>query len=202
MPVQWAPSRLPSRTIGISNRSAAGKILGTNPNALVEIDQLYEYLGRTQSAMRVTNNILSALLAEHQWAEAKERSAGPIDPWRQWKRYAWKIPVRRISERYYRGWKVKRYGPAAWIVFNDSREGYFIEFGIHVGANRVRRPINKLSMIWTLRWLERSHLYQRVWDDIFMPRRGGRLARAGQSYAGAQMQSPAQNMGGFVGGFS
>lgn len=69
---------------------------------------------------------------------------------------AWKIPVRRITGAYLAGWKVRHIGVGIWETYNDSREAYFIEFGInHRGTGltstgglvRIRRPVLKLSVM-------------------------------------------------------
>lgn len=112
-------------------------------------------------------------------AEAQKRSLGPLDPRMVGKRMtghrfigsssgdvrrqplytstAWKIPVRRISGAYFSGWFVKRVSLGVWMLSNNSREAYFIEFGInHAGTGlhdsagnrvRIRRPILKLSVL-------------------------------------------------------
>lgn len=89
---------------------------------------------------------------------AQKKSAGVIDPQEKNKAAAWLVPVRRISGQYYMGWRAERLAPSVWQVTNDSREAYYIEFGINHsgtgkassggGANvRVRRPILKLSIM-------------------------------------------------------
>lgn len=80
---------------------------------------------------------------------------------------AWKIPVRRITQAYYLGWKVRSLGPAVWILYNDSREAYFIEFGIHTSLRRVRRPVRKLSLRKTMEIMLRTSAYHRIWVDIY-----------------------------------
>lgn len=102
---------------------------------------------------------------------------------------AWKIPVRRITERYYKGWKVRRLAPGVWMLYNESREAWFIEFGIHPsgykvsakggkyymkGSRRVRRPIRKLSLKKTLALMDESRAGERVWEMIYAPFRPGR----------------------------
>lgn len=121
---------------------------------------------------------------------AQRRSAGPLDPRSTNTRYiptghyfvgsqagsntparrvqtytvhsplAWKIPVRRITGAYYKGWYARRVAPGIWEVSNKSREAYYIEYGInHIGTGavgpagqrvRIRRPILKLSVLEAL----------------------------------------------------
>lgn len=112
---------------------------------------------------------------------AKRMSAGPVDPQMRRPSAAWKIPVRRITSRYYQGWKVKRLAPGLWMLFNDSREAYYIEYGIHPTGSlratekghlfvmRVRRPIRKLSLKKTLAFVDESQAGARVWETSFAP---------------------------------
>lgn len=100
--------------------------------------------------------------------EARKMSYGADDPSQKNPEAAWRIPVRRISQRYYLGWKVKAIRDG-WMLYNDSREAYFIEFGINwIGADRrIRRPVRKLSLIRTLRFMETTGAYHRVWANIY-----------------------------------
>lgn len=130
-------------------------------------------------------NALVSLMARTNQAFAMEMARGVVDPRMQNRAAAWKIPVRRITSRYYKGWKVQRLAPGVWILFNDSREAFYIEFGIHPGSRRgtehgntydarVRRPIRKLSLIRTLKLMDESRAGERVWEQIFAPFRPGR----------------------------
>lgn len=98
---------------------------------------------------------------------AQKKSAGVIDPQGLNKAAAWLMPVRRISGKYYTGWQAERLAPSVWQVTNNSREAYYIEFGInHSGTGktssgggdkvRVRRPIMKLSIMEAVAFAEGS----------------------------------------------
>jgi len=109
---------------------------------------------------------------------AQQMSYGPSDPQNRSPQLAWRIPVRRISGRYFYGWKVKRVSMGVWMLYNDSREAYFIEYGIHrqpgseiVSSRRIRRPIRKLSLRRTLEAMMRTKAYHRIWAEIFIDRR-------------------------------
>lgn len=139
-------------------------------------------------------NVLAMFSARTDQAFSQELSRGPLDPQERNPGAAWKLPVRRITGKYYSGWKVKRIAPGAWIVYNDSREAYFIEYGInHVGSSyvsgrggkvyaknsrRVRRPVRKLALLKTLRALDNTNAGSMAWEVIFAPfgrtRSGGR----------------------------
>lgn len=96
-------------------------------------------------------------------------TSGPATPEPQYKvsQLAWKIPVRRITQKYYLGWKVRQLKYAVWQLYNDSREAYYIEFGIHTSLRRVRRPIRKLSLRKTMEIMLTTDAYQRIWVDIY-----------------------------------
>jgi hypothetical protein len=112
-------------------------------------------------------NALVMMMAYTNLGIAQRMSAGPVDPSMTNVSAAWKIPVRRITEQYFMGWKVRRIANGIWQLYNDSREAYFIEFGIHISGARVRRPIRKLSLMKTLKVLEETAVYHRIWADIY-----------------------------------
>lgn len=130
--------------------------------------------------LRKYMNELVYVMALTNQGEARRMSFGPYDPSGHDTGAAWKLPVRRISQAYYLGWKVKQLRPGVWQLYNDSREAYYIEFGINwLGeGRRVRRPVRKLSLRRTMEVMMRTHAYHRVWVDIYAnPRtrhRGGK----------------------------
>lgn len=137
---------------------------------------------------------------------AQKYSAGPVDPRQTNAAAAWRLPVRRITGRYFFGWKVRKVSLGMWQVYNDSREAFFIEFGIHrnpatgqVSGRRIRRPVNKLSMQRTLRYMAQTAVADRIWASIYFPPQG---LRKGKGYLWT-MQSPgvmAETFPGFFGG--
>lgn len=128
------------------------------------------------SNMRKYMNELVFHMALVNQGEARKMSFGRLDPSGIDSSSAWKIPVRRISQNYYLGWKVRQIKPAVWQLYNDSREAYFIEFGINwLGGNRrVRRPIRKLSLRRTLEIMMTTSVYHRIWSDIYANPKYGR----------------------------
>ncbi len=106
------------------------------------------------------------LLAKTSQGFAQGMSRGIFDP-RQTSGQAWRIPVRRITSRYYQGWKVKRIAPNIWELYNEAREAYFIEFGIHPSPNRVRRPVRKLAAMKTIRFAQNTKMGYRILDSVF-----------------------------------
>ena len=79
-------------------------------------------------------DILIRFMAYTDQGFSQERSFGVLDEQEQHPQYAWEIPVRRISGKYFYGWKTQRVGLGHWRVYNDSREAFFIEFGINPRA--------------------------------------------------------------------
>jgi hypothetical protein len=67
------------------------------------------------------------------------------------------------------------------MLYNDSREAYYIEFGIHptgsirateaghIFVMRVRRPIRKLSLKKTLAFVDSTRAAHRIWEVSFAP---------------------------------
>jgi hypothetical protein len=131
---------------------------------------------------------------------ARKMAFGPLDPSGRRSELAWRTPsegIRRISQDYYLGWKVKRVGMGHWRLYNDSREAYYIEFGIsqvgfggtrYVPSRRIRRPVRKLSLRKTMEFMMRTHAYHRTWVNMYCP--------PGQRHRGRgflqMVQSPAQ----------
>jgi hypothetical protein len=153
------------------------------------------------------SNMLTELLARAHQGFALEKSRGKYDPYQKVPEMAWMIPVRRITQRYYRNWKVRRLAPGVWEVYNDSREAYFIEYGIHTSKRRVRRPIMKITLIKTLRWSDAVGVGHRVWEQAFAPLRPGKAEsktrlfnlpeQRGSLVGGSATQSPPMGMGNF-----
>lgn len=113
-------------------------------------------------------NQLCQLMAYVNQSFARKMSFGPEDPAGTRSELAWKIPVRRITNRYYLGWKVRPIR-GGWQLYNDSREAYFIEFGINWrgGNRRVRRPIQRLSLKKTMDYMATTQAYHRIWSEIY-----------------------------------
>jgi hypothetical protein len=79
----------------------------------------------------------------------------------------WAIPVRRITGRTYRGWRVKMIRFGAWECFTEERGAYMVEFGIVRGGGGKRRPILKMSGNSALDMAIRSRLGQRIYGSTF-----------------------------------
>lgn len=136
-------------------------------------------------------NALAQILARVDQMISFQKSAGPRDPRQQFPQGAWKIPVRRISSHYFQGWNVRRIAPGTWMVYNPTREAYYIEYGIHTSGRRVRRPISKLALIATLKFADTHRIGQFVWEGVFgHMRTRGINYRRGAIVVNSQVQSP------------
>jgi hypothetical protein len=141
------------------------------------IEEYVRWAERVPGRLPTAMDILCRFMALTNLGIAQEMSYGAYDPQNRNPSQAWRIPVRRISQRYFYGWKVKRVGFGVWMLYNDSREAYYIEYGIHrqpgseaVSSRRIRRPIRKLSLRRTLEAMMRTTAYHRVWAEIFVDR--------------------------------
>lgn len=180
-----------ARIKGYHPAGTIGVLVENNWLAMCEdyIVQLQQSKSRLEPGM----DHLARTLALYQMSQAQLMSLGPYDPLQHMKNAAWKIPVRRITSRYYKGWKFKRLFPGIWATYNDSREAYYIEFGIHISRRRIRRPIRKLSTIRTLRWAQSSKVGHRIWDEVFAPMNefGPHAQLTPTHIVGSGVQSPA-----------
>jgi len=127
---------------------------------------------------------LARALALLDMAYAQQYSAGvkrdPYDSAR-----AWQMPVPRVTWAYYLGWTTRRLALGTWLMYNKSREAYFIEYGIHrnprtgiVAARRIRRPVVKLAFRKVVISTAATAIKHRVWQDIFYPKHGAPGTRA------------------------
>lgn len=124
---------------------------------------------------------------------AQRRSMGAVAPRKRSRpELAYRIPVQRITGRYFAGWTQRRVGLGRWILYNDTVEAYLIETGTHM---RVRRPILKMSVIGMLSFIQTTKTADRFVDWVLAPRRDshGRF----QSFA-ARIQGTA-TLGGMAG---
>jgi hypothetical protein len=123
-------------------------------------------------------DIMTQFLAMLAGGIAQKYSAGmkrdPRDTTR-----SWAMPVPRVTGTYFLSWRIQRLRRGTWILTNDSREAYYIEYGIHrnpqtgeVSPRRIRRPIFKLTFLRTMEAVRTTALSHRVWSNILIPRHG------------------------------
>ena len=104
--------------------------------------------------------------------EARKRSQGPVAPrYRSVPAFAFKIPVQRITGRYYQGWTIRRVRNAHWMLYNDSFEAWLIESGMYM---RVRRPILKMSFMAMLKFIQTTRTAESFVDSVLAPRRSSK----------------------------
>ncbi len=75
------------------------------------------------------------------------------------------IPVRRLTGRTYASWKVKRLRKGAWEIYSEERGAYMVEYGL--GSNRVRRPVLKMSVVGSLRFIARTRFSNMIMKETF-----------------------------------
>lgn len=174
--------------------------VGITTNMFNAIEEFLADFSGNAERFRYGEQAMVMLLARTNLGFAQAMSRGPVDPGQtgqsfggykyvgspgggiqkvpQWgSGHAWKIPVRRITSRYYHGWKVKRIAPNIWEVYNESREAYFIEYGIHpTSPNAVPRRIRKKSALRTLHFAAQTNMAHRMLDGVFGPRTGAAFA--------------------------
>jgi len=190
-----------ARLTAFTPTRGTGEIFEITPQSIKAIEQYirwaeYEAPHRLPFYM----DMLVARMALVNQAFARKMAFGPLDPHGKDSSLAWRTPeqgIRRISQAYYLGWRVKKRGVAHYRLYNASKEAYFIEFGIsevgfgaarHVPKGRIRRPVRKLSLLKTLRFMATTQAYHRVWVDIFRSRHAyGGFTQKVQSPAGGHM---------------
>lgn len=161
--------------------SKPGSFFGFDPRSLDEIFDLVKWAEADVPRLipKLMNRLTMYMSLYHQ-GEARKMSFGPYDPSGKNAGLAWRTPsqgIRRISERYYLGWKVKSMGLGSWMIYNDSREAFYIEYGIsmvgwgenrHVPEGRIRRPTNKLAGRRTIEWaLSTTGMANYIWTEIY-----------------------------------
>lgn len=180
---------------GIGSSRHGGLVEIDQVRTLKELDQFIEANEKIISRMPAVDNVLAQFMSRTADAFVHKWSGGPIRtpgmgsqaggwktphrdsagrftqrqtniPWSYKASKAWSFPVPRITGKYYAGWKVKKIANGVWMNYNDSREAYFIEYGIHpTSTHRVRRPVAKKSAIDTLRWTWNSKVIGRFADS-------------------------------------
>jgi hypothetical protein len=191
-----------SRLVRWDNRRGMGNLFEITNQSINAIEQYIRW-----AEVEVPNNMNFHLdrLAHHMalmdQGFSRKMSFGPYDPSGRKMELAWRTPeqgIRRISQAYYLGWKLKKLRPGHYRVYNNTKEAYFIEFGIsqvgfgenrHVPRRRIRRPVRKLALIKTMRFMMTTQAYHRVWTDIFRARHTyGGFTQKVQSPGGGHMR--------------
>ena len=157
-----------------------GSFFGFDPRSLDEIYDLVRWAEvDVPRKVPILMNRLVMYLALYHQGEARKMSFGPLDPHGMNSSLAWRTPeqgIRRITQNYYLGWKVQKVSNG-FRIYNDSREAYFIEYGIsmvgwgenrYVPARRIRRPVNKLAGRRTIEWaMKTDGMANYIWVEIY-----------------------------------
>lgn len=114
---------------------------------------------------------LVQMLAMAHKGRAQEMSRGPYDPREAGVGAAGTIPVRRISQAYYQGWRTRKLGMGRWEVFNAAREAFFIEHGINPRATHhvAPRRVMKSSALDVIRLVARTKVGERFTEEVLGP---------------------------------
>jgi hypothetical protein len=160
-----------------------GGLIEITPQTINAVENYIRWMEiEVPQKLPVEMNKLCVLMAFTNQSYARRMAYGPHDPSAHHPELAWRTPaqgIRRITQRYYLGWKVKKLGLADYLLYNASREAYFIEFGVSrvgfggkrdVPVARFRRPVRKLSLLKTLRFMATTQSAHRIWADIFRSR--------------------------------
>jgi hypothetical protein len=160
-----------------------GKIVEITPKSITAIESYIRWCEyEAPQHLPIYMDRLVAHMALMNQSFARKMAFGPLDPQGKDTSLAWRTPeegIRRISGAYYIGWRVKKRGLAHYRLWNASKEAYFIEYGIsevgwgdnrHVPKGRIRRPVRKLSLLKTLKFMATTQAYHRIWVDIFKSR--------------------------------
>jgi len=158
--------RWPSATGTHNNLPGA---FGISRNSFREIDTLISSLRTGSREFQYAMNVAAELLAKTSQGFVQQKMRGPYDPQQRRPSAAWRIPVRRITQRTYRGWRVRQIRPGMWELFNDERGAYVIETGMTPEGKTVgnRRPVLKMSAVATLRFVQRTRFAERIMADTF-----------------------------------
>ena len=136
-----------------------GGIIELSPASINAIESYIEWCeNEVPSQVASKMDVLVNMMALVNQSIARKMSFGPYDPTGMKTDLAWRTPdqgIRRITQNYYLGWKVRKLGFGDYLLYNSSREAYYIEFGISqvgfggtrsVPRRRIRRPVSKLSV--------------------------------------------------------
>ena len=150
---------------------------GISRKTFNEIEELMRALDTGSRQFAAVQNVAGELLAHTTLGFARQKYSGtatrPADARRGLGAPPWTIPVRRITGRTLKGWRVKRVGNG-WMTYNDERGAYMVEHGIARGGGGIRRPILKMSVISTLRFMGRTKMGERIMHDTFGSLRNNR----------------------------
>lgn len=160
---------------GSSIGSGRGSDMGMFTISRKTFENIEQFIADNEASVekvQVGIDMLVRLMALTIKGLAQEKSAGPVAArHRSNPAFANRIPVQRISGAYFAGWTQRKMAHAHWMVYNDAREAWLIEYGIY---QRQRRPILKMSVIDMLRFIQTTRAGERFLDSVLAPRRNAK----------------------------
>jgi len=169
-----------ARFVGFTPGRGFGGLVEITPQSIKALEEYIRWMEiEVPQKLPIEMNKLVAYMAYTNQSFARRMAYGPYDPSAHHPELAWRSPaqgIRRITQRYYLGWRVRKIGMAHYMLYNSSREAYFIEFGVSrvgfggrrdVPLRRIRRPVRKLSLLKTLRFMAQTQAAHRIWADMF-----------------------------------
>jgi hypothetical protein len=160
---------------GSSIGSGRGEGMGLFTISRKTFENLEQFIRDNEASAakaQVGIDLLTRLMALTIKGFAQEKAAGPVAArHRSNPAFANRIPVQRISGKYFAGWTQRKMGHAHWMVYNDAKEAWLIEYGVF---QVTRRPILKMSVIDMLRFIQTTRAGERFLDSILAPRRNAK----------------------------
>jgi len=151
------------------SRTSIPGAIGLSTQSLNEVADLIDNIKRGTREFDKAMNVGAEIMAKLTQGHAQTMYRGPQMNAQGARETPsdWAIPVRRITGRTMRGWRVKMVRFGAWECYNEERGAYMVEFGIVRGGGGVKRPILKMSGNAALEMAMRSRLGQRIYGKTF-----------------------------------
>lgn len=144
---------------------------GITRQSFDEIDTLIRSMKTGTREFNAAMDLAAELLAGTSKAFVQMYYAGPRAPSRGtaqgYTPSSFGFPIRQVTGRTLRGWRMRRVAPGVWETFNEERGAYMVEYGIVRGGGGVARRPLKRSGVATLRFIQRTRFAQRIMADTF-----------------------------------
>lgn len=181
------------RDIGLVADLGTLPSIGFSRQSFVNIENFLADIEGYSAKARAGTDILVRMMILVTKGYAQKKSGGPIAPRRRSNpALAARIPVQRITGRYFAGWTEKRVGWGHYVLYNDAVEAYLIETGLY---QRVRRPILKMAFINMLRMVQTTRTGDAFLESVLAPRRNAK----GQFQSFGTRLMGTQTLGGLAG---
>lgn len=152
--------------------SAVPGQMGLSKQSFDELEQLISALKTGSKEFSFAMNVAAQMMAKASQGHVQRLYRGPQTNPGDVSRglgagSAWTIPVRRITGKTYRGWKVRMIAFGAWEVYSEERGAWMVEHGIVRGGGGTPRPVLRMAGIETLRMIQRSKFGNRIMAGTF-----------------------------------